>query len=333
MISASAPSDITPVRPNPWTKLGQPIDLREADDRTVLARAGLDWKVRLAGLYTDGFNPLPNHRAVVREDSGVALGVVSPDYQPVQPDQLIGFMRALSAQAPIVVESAGSFKRGAVTFIQARMPQLDLTIGADHSHSLLTLVNGSDGRRPLCCGFQTRRIVCMNSLEYAVRAIKGNCQRTDLAKGHVIRHTAGLNAALGDMLNAYRSAIDGHRQTRDLYQHLAGTSLTKNLEREFFERVFAAEGPDESERAASLRKARAERLQAILASPTSRVPGTVGSAFALMQAAVEYIDFYRPTRTSDGEGTEAARAYSSQFGSGMALKRKAVEVISELTAA
>jgi phage/plasmid-like protein (TIGR03299 family) len=325
--------NLTPVRPNPWTKLGQPIDLRETDDRTVLARAGLDWKVRLAGLYTDGFNPLPKFRAVVREDTGIALGVVSPDYQPMQPDQLIGFMRALSAQAPVVVESAGIFKRGAVTFIQARMPNLDLTIGADHSHSLLTLVNGSDGRRPLSCGFQTRRIVCMNSLEYAVRTIKGNRNRTDLAKGHVIRHTAGLNAALGDMLNAYRSAIDGHRQTRDLYQHLAGTLLTKSLERQFYERVFAAEGPDESERAASLRKAREERMQAILTSPTSRVPGTVGSAFALMQAAVEYIDFYRPTRTSDGESAEAARMFSSQFGSGQALKKKAVETIAELTAA
>lgn len=88
-----------------------------------------------------------------------------------------------------------------------------------------------------------------------------------------------------------------------------------------------------SERAASLRKAREDRLQEILyASPTSRVPGTVGSAFALMQSAVEYIDFYRPTRTSDGESAEA-RMFSSQFGSGQALKKKAVETIAELTAA
>jgi len=324
---------ITPVRPDPWTRIGSAIDLREADDRTVLTRANLDWKVRLAGLYTDGFNPLPNHRAVVREDTGVALGVVSPDYQPVQPDQLIGFVRALAAQAPVVVETAGSFKGGAVTFLQARMPDLDLRLGADLSHSLLTLVNGNDGRRPLCCGFQTRRIVCMNSLEYAVRVLRGNRERTDLARGHVIRHTSGINAALGDMLNAYRTAIDGHRQTRDLYQHLAGTPLTKTLERAFFERVFAAEGPDESERATSLRKAREERLQAILASPTSRVPGTVGSAFALLQSAIEYVDFFRPSKRSGTESMDAARMFSAQFGSGQALKRKAVEVIAELAAA
>lgn len=325
--------DIAPVRPSPWSRLGASIDLRDTDDRTVLARAGLNWKVRLAGLYTDGFNPLPNHRAVVREDTGVALGVVSPEYRPLQPEQLVGFARALSANAPIVVESAGLFKGGAVTFIQCRMPQLDLAIGADLSHSLLTLINGSDGRRPVSCGFQTRRIVCMNSLEYAVKVIRGNRQRTDIGKGHVIRHTAGLNAALGDMLNAYKTAIDAHRQTRDLYQHLAGTPLTKALEKEFFERVFAAEAPDESERAASLRRAREERLQVILASPTSRVPGTVGSAFALLQSAVEYIDYFRPTRTSDGESAEAARMFSAQFGSGQGLKRKAVEVIAELAAA
>ncbi len=326
-------ADLTPVRPNPWSKLGQPIDLREVEDRTVLARCGLDWKVRLAGLYTDSFNPLPNHRAVVREDTGTALGVVSPEYQPVQNDQLVGFVRALAAQAPVNVELAGCFKHGAVTFIQARLPELDLRLGADVTRSYFMLTNGNDGQRPLVAGFTTIRAICMNSLALAVRQVKGNRSRTDLLRGHVVRHTAGITAALGDMLDAYRNAIDGHRQTRDLYQHLAGVPLTAKLERTFFDRIFAAEGPDESDRAAALRKTREDRLQSILASPTSRVPGTVGTAFSLMQAGIEYVDFSRPTRTSDDENADVARLYSATFGSGMSLKRKAVETIAELTAA
>lgn len=322
---------IAPIRPNPRTKLGQPIDLNNADDRTVLARAGLDWKVRLAGLYTDGFNPLRNFRAVVREDTGAALGVVSPEYRPLQNEQLIGLIRALTTTAPVVVESAGLFKGGALTWIQGRMPELDLRIGEDVSHSMLTLVNGSDGRRPVSVGFQTRRIVCMNTLDYAVRTIRGNRQRTDLAKGHVIRHTAGLNAALADMLDAYRTAIDAHRQTRAFYEHLARVPMTKQLEKNFFERIFAAEGPSESERAESLRKSRESRLAEILQSPTSLVPGTAGTAFSLLQSAVEFTDFFRKTRAGDGESVEAERMYSAQHGSGYALKRVAVETIAELT--
>lgn len=325
--------DLTPVRPSPWTRLGAPIDLRNADDRTVLARAGLGWRTALRGIYTDAFNPIPGYRAVVRDDTSTVLGVVSDGYTTVQNDQMLGFVRALAAQAPVNVETAGCFKGGAVTFVQARLPELDLRLGSDVTRSYFMLSNGNDGQRPLVAGFTTIRIICANTLSLACRQVKGNRTRTDLMRGYAIRHTAGITTAISDMLTAYKTAIDGHRQTRDLYQHLASTPLTKALEKEFFERVFAAEAPDESERAASLRKAREERLQAILASPTSSVPGTVGSAFVLLQSATEYIDWFRPTRSSDGESVEAARMFSAQFGSGQAIKRKAVEVIAELAAA
>ena len=325
--------DLTPVRLSPWAKLGRPIDLRETDDRTVLASCGLDWKVRLAGIYTDSFNPIPNHRAVIREDTGTALGIVSPEYRAVQTDQLIGFVRALAANAPVNVETAGFYRAGAITWIQARLPELDIRLGSDVTRSYFLLTNGNDGQRPLVAGFSTIRAICSNTLSLAIREVKGNRHRIDLMRGHVVRHTSGIHNALADMLNAYRSAINGHRQTSDLYRHLAGTPLTATLEKTFFDRIFAAEGPDESTRAASLRKGRDDRLQEILASRTSSVPGVAGSAFVLMQAAIEFIDFYRPTRTSDVEDTATARAFSSQFGSGHALKRKVVETIAELTAA
>jgi phage/plasmid-like protein (TIGR03299 family) len=325
--------DLTPVRPSPWSRLGHPIDLSSADDHTVLASAGLDWHTSLRGIYTDGLNPIRDHRAIVRDDSSRVLGIVSPEYSIVQNAELLSFVRALAANAPVNVETAGSFKHGAVTFIQARMPDLDLCLGSDVTRSYFMLSNGNDGQRPLVAGFTTVRVICANTLALAIREVRGHRNRTDLMRGHVIRHTSGITHAIADMLGAYRSAIDGHRQTLDLYRHLATRPHTQMLESAFFERVFATEGPDESVRAASLRKARAERLQAILASPTSRVPGTVGSAFSLMQAAVEYIDYARPTRTSDGENADDARLFSATFGSGQALKRKAVSTIAELTAA
>jgi phage/plasmid-like protein (TIGR03299 family) len=333
MIATTSAIDLTPVRPNPWTKIGQPIDLRETDDRTVLARAGLNWRTSLRGLYTDSFNPVPGHRAVVRDDLGIALGVVGDSYTPVQNEQMLGLIRALAAQAPVTVETGGSFKKGAVTFMQARMPDLDLRLGSDVTRSYFMLSNSNDGQRPLVAGFTTVRAICANTLALAIKEVKSNRSRTDLMRGYAIRHTSGITTALGDMLNAYKSAIDGHRQTHDLYQHLAATPLTKQLEKSFFDRIFAAEGPDESARAASLKKARDERLQQILSGVTSRVPGTVGTAFALFQSAIEYVDAFRPSKRGDNEDIESARLFSATFGSGMALKRKAVETIAELTAA
>ena len=42
---------------------------------------------------------------------------------------------------------------------------------------------------------------------------------------------------------------------------------------------------------------------------------------------------FTTVHTADGEGADAARMFSAQFGSGQGLKRKAVETIAELTAA
>lgn len=321
------------VRLSPWSRIGHAVDLSNADDHAVLASAGLDWHTSLRGIYTDGLNPIRDHRAIVRDDTSRVLGIVSPEYSLVQNGELLSFVRALAANAPVNVETAGSFKHGAITFIQARMPELDLCLGSDVTRSYFMLSNGNDGQRPLVAGFTTVRVICANTLALAIREVRGHRNRTDLMRGHVIRHTSGITNAISDMLGAYRSAIDGHRQTLALYQHLAATPLTASLERTFLDRIFAAEAPDEAGRAAALRKTRDERLQQILASPTSRVPGTVGSAFSLMQAAVEYIDYARPTRTSDGENADDARLFSATFGSGLALKRKAVATIAELTAA
>jgi hypothetical protein len=40
--------------------------------------------------------------------------------------------------------------------------------------------------------------------------------------------------------------------------------MTRQLERDFFDRIFVAEAPSETDRAASIRKARESRLQQIL---------------------------------------------------------------------
>lgn len=326
-------SPVAPVRPSPWTKLGAPIDLRDADDRTILARAGLDWKVRLAGLYTDGFSAVDGFRATVREDSGRALGVVGLDYQPLQNDQSLGLLRHLAQHAPVRIETAGSFKHGAQTWFQAKIDGMEIRVGDDVTECFLLASNSFDGSRAFMLGLQGRRVVCQNTLALANAQVQGNRRRTDLAKGHVIRHTKGMTVALQDALDTYTSALAARKVTQAAYEHLASVPSLRALERAFLDRVFAApNGPDESGRAAALKKSREERIRQTLASATSNVRGTAGSAFALLQSVVEYADFFRPTRTSDGENADAARLFSANFGgSGADLKERAWATILDLT--
>jgi len=95
--------------------------------------------------------------------------------------------------------------------------------------------------------------------------------------------------------------------------------------------VFGKPGPDESERAKTIRKNRDERIAAILASPTSQVKGTKDTAFSLLNATTEFVDHFRSTKTSDStESSDEARSMSAMFGSGDALKSKAWNRMMEL---
>jgi phage/plasmid-like protein (TIGR03299 family) len=329
-------SNITPVRTSPWTRLGSPIDVRpDCTDRDILARAGLDWRVGLRGIYTDAFNPIPDYRAVVREDTGRALGVVSPEYHPLQNDQILGLLRCLSGQVPLTIETAGSFRFGALTWMQARLDGLEIRVGDDVTHSYLLASTGHDGNRPFVLGLQGIRVICQNTLALAIREVHHNRSSTGLARGHVIRHTKGMPVAIQDALDTYRTALDAQKTTQAAYHHLASVTRSRAMERKYLDLIFpgsTAAGADEHDRATAIRKAREERIQAILASPTSLVRGTAGSLFSLMQAVVEYVDFARPTRTSEGESADAARTFSASFGSGADLKSKAWDTALALAA-
>lgn len=330
-------STIAPVRANPWSRLGAPLDVRpDTPDRDILARAGLDWKVALRGLYTDSFQPVSDFRAVVREDTGRALGVVSPEYTPLQNDQILGFLRALGQQVKLRIETAGVFKHGAITWMQAHLDGLDIRVGEDVTQSYLLASSGHDGGHPFILGLQGVRVVCQNTLALAIREVRQNRAQTGLAKGHVIRHTKGLPVAMQDALATYQSAIEARRTTQAAYEHLASMPLSQALAREYLDRVFtvvAPTAPSESDRAAAIKKSREERIQQILASPTSNVKGTAGSLYSLLQAVIEMTDFHRPTRTNDGESADAARFYSANFGgSGAALKERAWDAALALAA-
>jgi phage/plasmid-like protein (TIGR03299 family) len=330
-------STIAPVRPSPWSRLGAPLDVRpDTPDRDILARSGLDWKVTLRGLYTDNFQPVSDFRAVVREDTGRALGVVSPDYTPLQNDQILGFLRALGQQVKLRIETAGSFKQGAVTWMQARLEGLEIRVGDDITHSFLLASSGHDGGHPLVLGLQGVRVICQNTLALAIREVRQNRAQVGLAKGHVIRHTKGMPVAMQDALATYQTAIEARHTTQAAYEHLASVPLSRALERQFLDRVFSNGAPTaatESDRAAAIKKSREERIQQILASPTSNVRGTAGSLYALLQSAVEMADFHRSTRTSEGESADAARFYSANFGgSGSDLKERAWETALALAA-
>lgn len=330
----SAPATDAPIqRLNPWARVGRAFE-PTADAREAFIRSGLNWGVEKVGLRTDDLAPVPGAYAIRRTDTGRVLGTVGADYVTLSNEAAFGFFRDLGGDGRISFETAGSFDHGSIVWVQARLPDLQIRIGDDISETMLFISNGHIGNKTLTVAPTSFRICCKNSLRMAESEHAADRrQRPGLEVGWTVRHTRGMTSALGDIQEAYARTRRSHAVTVQAFEHLASKSITKRLKDTFLNRIFPATGPDESERASTIAQNRRERLEAILAGSTSQVRGTKDSAFALLNAATEYIDFFRTTRVSEDGNELEARLASATFGSGAGLKETAWVTILDLTKA
>ena len=320
------------LRENPWHQLGQVVQ-QPVGSPEAIQLAGLDWRVDLRGLYTDAMDPVPLHRAVVRSDSKAVLGIVTEQYTAVQNSELFTWFDSLSSEG-IVYETAGALGAGETVWILAKMPD-EIRIGNDLTLTYMLAFSGHGGNRPLTIAPTGVRVVCQNTLRLATAQIRGNRSKRPLEAGFRIRHTSGVRAALNDVANAYRKTQESIAVTRQVYEHLARTPMTEPMIATVLAKSFKADelAASEAGRAASIRKAREERIRTILASPTCTGEGISGTAFALLNGVTEYCDFFRGTRTKEGQGISTQRFASAHWGSGAIIKAAAWDAVLEAAGA
>ncbi|MCK6489185.1 MAG: DUF932 domain-containing protein [Planctomycetes bacterium] len=337
-VPSSTRLGLPPTRQNPWQRNGRAM-LAEAttDPDAAIRQAGLDWTVERVDLRcADTLDPVPEFSAIRRSDTNGILGVVGPDYEPFQNAAMFQVFRDLAQVGrddggrPFAIETAGAFQGGKVVWALAHLADLGIRIGDDEAKTYLLVSSGHTGNRTLIIAPTTVRVVCQNTLRMAEAEARENRRRPGLAGGFAIKHTPGIHEAVAEAKAAFAATVQDHATTASVWKHLAAKPLTSRLESTFMAQVFGTPGPDETDRARSLRKSREERIAAILASPTSQVRGTKDSAFSLLQAVVEYVDHDRTTRTAEGGDADESRLFSASFGSGAALKARAWDAILEV---
>ncbi|GDY13341.1 hypothetical protein LBMAG53_22190 [Planctomycetota bacterium] len=331
---------LPPSRQNPWMRRGTTL-LAEAttDPAAAIRQAGLNWTVQRVDLRTaDTLDPVPEFAAIRRSDTNGILGVVGADYSPFQNDQMFAVFSDLSKVGrddgglPFTIETAGCFQAGKVVWALAHLPDLGIRIGDDETQTFLLVSNGHTGNRTLIIAPTTIRVICQNTLKMAEAQIRLNQGRPGLAGGFVLKHTPGIHEAVADAKAAFAATIQSHAATKAAWQHLASKAITNRIEVEFMTAVFGKPGPDETDRAKTIRKNREERLASILASPTAQVRGTKDTLFSLLHAVVEYAEHDRSTRTSESGDADESRLFSATFGSGAELKARAWDAALELAA-
>ncbi len=242
------------------TVLQDPPTMAEA-----LQVAGLDWTVELQRLTRPDGQEVPS-RAVVRSSDQTLLGVVGPDYEPLQNAAALAWFQPFVDSGNVRLEAAGSLREGKRVWVLGRVlgSSVDV-VKKDRVDQFVLLANGHDGTLSIRCGFTAVRVVCQNTLTLAV-----NDRASKLLR---VRHTKNAQDALASVGQIIDTARGEFAATAKQFQYLASKGCSADSLAAYVKEVFAikphrilsvgaAEVAPESDRELFARLALGERPEA-----------------------------------------------------------------------
>lgn len=156
------------VREVPWHGLGTRLET-EPDSHSALVAAGLDWTVSKKPVYVDGAEA-EGYKATVRDSDNKILGIVSDRYKVVNNVDAFEFVDNLVDGKNTRYETAGSLRNGRTVWMLAKMPTEKIL--GDDVDQFLCFTNTHDGTGSVKVFFTPVRVVCANTLSYAMDTTK-----------------------------------------------------------------------------------------------------------------------------------------------------------------
>lgn len=111
---------------------------------------------------------IPNGYATYRKDYGIPLGIVKERYTPVQNIEAFQFFDDAIGKNGAIWQTAGFFGMGERIFVSAKLPNT-IEVKGDPVDSYLVFTNSHDGSSGVKILFTPIRIICLNTLNAAIR--------------------------------------------------------------------------------------------------------------------------------------------------------------------
>jgi phage/plasmid-like protein (TIGR03299 family) len=265
----------------------------------------LSWTVSKRPLFFAGNDGQPTQWtekvAIVRDDTGRALGTVSNDYEIVQNDTLLSLINPMVEEGILTVENMGYLNYGARVFAQAKIAQEFRVLGEDYS-AFITLLNGHVGNASVAIGPAAVRVICGNTFAMAYAGI-----------GEKYRHMLGVNQKVLDS----KAVIN--------YVNAAMGKYAEHVEK--LERKSCSAGEFNRAMSEIFQKDTAKIKQIeVLNNLFYNGAGNSGRTYYDAFNAVTDFSSNRSRRTTDG------RFNYANFGAGANLNQRAMRVLTELAA-
>lgn len=348
----------------PWHGLGQQLQSGAPIEQWKIS-AGMAWHIRRAAarFFADEntaqecceLMEVPGQSVLFRSDTRAPLGIVSPDYEIVQPGTVLEFFRDLVSDHGMQLESAGTLFGGRKFWALAKIAAGEVLHG-DGVGGYLLLSTSADGTQATEARQTTVRVVCNNTLRMA---------RQENGAGAPIIKLSHRSAFCDKKVKAQLGmARENFERGMEELRELAARQVTQGEAAEFVRALLRPEEHAAKQKAAELQamaamaaaaagsdvSAPGSDFAAMLARPAigiadtlpdtgkraprgegaildlfgrsmvgGNLPGAAGTAWGLVNAVTEYVDHHATAKSTDH------RAAAAWFGAGDELKNRALD--------
>ncbi len=217
-----------------WHGLGIVVENAPTPDE-ALQLAGLSWSVQRRPLeFYDAegeLHAVNSHVVNVRSDTHEQLGVVGADWRAVQNIELADLATQLNQDGIVRVESAGSLSGGRKVWFLLKGESLRV-LGRDNDivEPYILLANGHDGSLALTAQATSVRVVCNNTLRFALGAQQEKRIR--------YLHTKGVTANVDEIRQTLGLFTAGRKAFGEQADALAKTQVAREELDAFFVDVY-----------------------------------------------------------------------------------------------
>jgi phage/plasmid-like protein (TIGR03299 family) len=230
-------------------------------------------------------SPADGFRANLREDDGAVLGIVSDDYKVVQNEDAFKFLDALIG-SDLHFETAGSLMNGKRVWVLARLPEW-IEVGGDETAMFVYVVNSHDGSMAVTSSATDVRIVCNNTLTWALNKSEARAERT-----YKFRHMGDLQIKFDEARRVMGMTLNYAEQFKKLGDRLAQVRVTKDKAADMAAELFPI-AEDMGDRAKRNRVERTERVVDIFDGANDTQGNSPGTAWTYANAVAEFGDWER----------------------------------------
>jgi phage/plasmid-like protein (TIGR03299 family) len=304
-----------------WHGLGNQLK-ENAKLETWLKAAGMDWDIARAPMMfqpKDAGDPveIPTREILYREDTLTALGEVSESYKVVQPREVLEFFRDLCDNNGFSLNTAGTLFGGKRFWALASVGEEAVVMGDDVLKAYLLLATSADGSLATTAQFTTIRVVCNNTLSWAVNAGKKEKKGRVSVSHRSIFKPDDVKDDLGIVRNQFQEFMGAART-------LAKAKVTKAQAGEFVAKLLT-----DAKTIASKEPAGTKAYQRIMKLFEAEAQGrdmksAKDTLWGLVNAVTEYVDHHQNVEKIENRMNDAF------FGRGDQLKRLAMTEALEL---